>query len=81
VAVWTFSQVKKNLQRQITERKCICQRHRMLVGNVTYDEDGRALGGINCQCVDVVECAESPGRVMRWLEVSDYLPVFQPKSG
>ena len=53
----------------------------MLVGNVTYDEDSRALGGINCQCVDEVECTEAQGKVMHWLEVPDYLPVFQAKCG
>jgi hypothetical protein len=36
------------------------------------------LGGINCQCVDEVECTEAQGKVMHWLEVPDYLPFSRP---
>ena len=49
------------------------------MGNVSYDKEGKALGGVNCQCSDVVECTENQLRVMRFLEVPDDIVFFQPK--
>ena len=49
------------------------------MGNISYDKEGKALGGVNCQCSDVVECTENQLRVMRFLEVPDDIVVFQPK--
>ena len=49
------------------------------MGNISYDTEGKALGGVNCQCSDVVECTENQLRVMRFLEVPDDIVVFQPK--
>ena len=59
---------------------CICRQHRVLVGAATYKE-GKAQGGMNCQCLDGMKCMENQGRVRQWLEVPDDLPVFQPKGG
>ena len=49
------------------------------MGNISYDKEGKALGGVNCQCSDVVECTENQLRVMRFLEVPDDIAFFQPK--
>ena len=49
------------------------------MGNISYDKEGKALGGVSCQCSDVVERTENQLRVMRFLEVPDDIVVFQPK--
>ena len=46
----------------------ICGKHRVLCGNVTYT-DGKALGGINCQCNDADMCYENQVRVRLLLGV------------
>ena len=57
---------------------CLCHRHRFLVGNVGYDKDGRALGGVHCQCRDVTTCRVNQTRVMRFLQVPADAARFQP---
>ena len=55
--------------------------HRVLCGNVTY-KDGKALGGINCQCNDADACFKSQLKVRQMLGVPapvDRLTVIELK--
>ena len=49
------------------------------MGNISNDKEGKALGGVNCQCSDAVACAANQKRVMHFLEVPDDIVLFQPK--
>ncbi len=57
----------------------MCKQHRVLSGKVGYDKEGKALGGVNCQCSDAVECTVNQKRVMHYLEVPDDIVLHQPK--
>ena len=60
---------------------CVCQDHRVLSGNVRYDDKGKAQGGVNCQCKSALACAANQKRVMQFLDVPEGIELFiQPKS-
>ena len=59
---------------------CVCQDHRVLSGNVRYDDKGKARGGVNCQCSCALVCTANQKRVMQFLDIPEDTEVFiQPK--
>ena len=58
---------------------CLCLHHRILSGKPGLDEEGKALGGANCQCLDGVECRAMQKRVMTLLGGPDDIELCQTK--
>ena len=60
---------------------CVCQDHRVLSGHVGYDDEGKARGGVNCQCNCSLVCTANQKRVMQFLDVPEGIELFiQPKA-
>ena len=65
----TTHSVGVSSEAQVCQMCCssVCQSHRILSGSPGLDEEGKALGGANCQCRDAVVCRENQKRVMTFL--------------
>ena len=61
----------------------LCRVHRVLSGEFTTDREGKALGGLNCQCWDGEACILNQRRVMAHLQIPEdiMLRVLEPHVG